>query len=146
MKHLPVLLLILVNTVAFGQPGEEKFVPVQVKPDYEGGMNAFFEYIYDNLEYPPTAVEEEVEGKVFVEFVIDTTGAILDKTIKVAKSIHPLLDSEAVRLLQESPDWIPGRITPNGKPAKVRMVLPVQFEIDKKTRRKMKKAAKQNSQ
>ncbi len=147
MKYVLVLLLALTTTtLSFGQQEEEIFEPVQVPPNYKGGMTAFFKYVHNNLEYPPTAAREGVEGKVFVQFVVDSTGAIIDDSVKVFQSLHPQLDKEAVRLLQESPDWIPGRITPNGTPAKVRMVLPIQFEIDKKTKRKIRKEAKEKIQ
>lgn len=130
MKNVIFLFLVTVSTLGFGQETEheEKFRVVQVQPNFKGGMGKFYKYISKNLEYPIEALENETEGKVFVEFIVDTTGAIIDESVKVVKGVNESLDKEAVRLLRESPDWQPGRLTPKGKAVKVRVILPIIFK------------------
>ena len=78
-----------------------------------------------NLEYPDQARKMGIEGKVFVQFVVDKDGSITE--VKAIKGIEAGCDDEAVRVLENSPVWIPGR--QNGQPVKVRMILPITFKI-----------------
>lgn len=98
---------------------------VDVQPRPEGGMKEFYKYINQNLQYPEDARMARIEGKVFVMFMIDKTGAITN--VRVVKGIGESCDAEAARVIQNSSKWsIPKK---NGKPVKVRMILPITFKL-----------------
>ena len=90
-----------------------------------GGMPAFYEFVSKKLKYPAQARRMGVEGKVFVEFVIERDGSITD--VKAIKGIGAGCDEEAVRVLQSAPKWKPGK--QRGKPVRQRMVLPIAFKL-----------------
>lgn len=104
---------------------EEDSVIVEVPAQFRGGMQAFYEYVGKSLNYPKKARKKKIQGKVVVQFVIDKNGEIID--VEVIKSLHPLLDAEAVRVIQSSPKWIPA--THEGKKVKIRMTMPINFTL-----------------
>lgn len=89
-------------------------------------------WVYQYLRYPPEAVENGIQGTVQVNFVIDKDGKVRD--VKVAKSVDPLLDEEAVRVVSASPKWRPGRL--RGEKVSTSMTIPVEFRLARKTDRK----------
>ncbi len=101
---------------------------IDVKPEFPGGESALLSFIGKNTQYPKEAKEAGIEGKVFLGFVIDKTGKVTN--VEVLKSVHPLLDSEAIRVVKSMPDWKPG--VQRGKKVKVRYQLPINFRLDKK--------------
>ncbi|WP_338812257.1 energy transducer TonB [Bernardetia sp. Wsw4-3y2] len=105
---------------------EQIFTIVEQSPTYEGGMNEFYKYISENLVYPPNAKEKRITGRVFVQFVVDKDGSIIDA--KVVKGADPELDAEALRVIQNSPKWIAGK--QRGKNVKVRLNIPIIFNLD----------------
>lgn len=94
---------------------------------FEGGLGAFYKYVSDEVKYPAQARRIEREGKVFVEFVINRDGSVTD--IKVIKGIGAGCDEEAIRVIQKSPKWTPGK--QRGKPVRQRMVLPINFQLSR---------------
>lgn len=139
---LSLFTLFILSTAAFAQEEKpaEVFVMVEVQPEYPGGMVEFYKYIMKNMRYPDYARKNSIEGRVHVQFEIDTTGAIVKESVVVHRGVHESLDQEAVRLLQECPDWKPGRHTRGGAPAKVRMIVPITFRLDSKAAKKKKGA------
>ena len=101
-------------------------VKIDVPPQFEGGMQSFYEYVGKSLKYPRKARKKKAQGRVFVQFVVDKDGSIID--VKVLKGVHPKLDEEAARVIRESPKWIPA--THEGKIVKVRMTIPISFTLD----------------
>ena len=104
---------------------EEIFVIVEQKPTPKGGMQAFYEYVGKEFEYPRQARELRIEGKVFVQFVIEKDGSITG--VKVARGIGAGCDEEAMRVVKNAPKWNPGK--QRGQPVRVRMVLPITFKL-----------------
>jgi len=104
---------------------EEIFTIVEDPAAPVGGMTAFYKYVGEKIKYPPQARRMGVEGRVFVEFVIDRDGSITD--VRAVKGIGAGCDEEAVRILQAAPKWKPGK--QRGKPVKQRMVLPITFKL-----------------
>ena len=94
-------------------------------PEFEGGMNAFLKYVAKHTNYPSRARGLGVEGKVFVEFIIDTKGKVTQ--VKAIKGIGAGCDEEAVRVLKNAPSWTPGK--QRGVPVKVKMVVPINFTL-----------------
>lgn len=86
-------------------------------------------WVYQYLKYPQKAVEEGIQGRVMVDFIIDKEGNVTD--VKVVRSVDPLLDDEAVRVVSASPKWRPGRV--NGAKVRTSMTIPVEFILEKKS-------------
>ena len=110
-------------------PKEEEnkvFDVVEEQPSFPGGMGALMQWLNDNINYPPIAAENGIEGRVIVQFVVSKTGAISD--VKVARGVDPSLDKEAVRVVSKMPNWTPGK--QNGTNVNVRFTLPVQFRLN----------------
>ena len=104
---------------------DQIFLVVEETAAPTGGMPAFYEYVAKKLKYPAQARRMGIEGKVFVEFVIERDGTITD--VKAIKGIGAGCDEEAVRVLQSAPKWKPGK--QRGKPVRQRMVLPIAFKL-----------------
>ncbi|MFV0539302.1 MAG: TonB family protein [Dysgonomonas sp.] len=94
-------------------------------PSYPGGETAMQAFIRQNLEYPAEAQKKEIEGRVYLQFIVTEIGEISD--IEVSRSVHPLLDNEAIRVVKMMPKWIPA--TENGEPIKAVFELPMQFRL-----------------
>ncbi len=108
---------------------EPVFVLVENPPVFEGGdLSKFATYIQKHLKYPPEAAQAGLEGKIFVSFIVDSTGKVTD--IKILRGIDSLLDEEAIRVISQSPKWKPG--FQRGKPVNVQFTVPVNFKLDRK--------------
>ena len=100
---------------------------VESEPSFmNGGRTAFLKYVSERLRYPSHARKIGIEGKVFVQFVVDKSGQMTD--IQVIKGIGAGCDEEVLRILKEAPKWSPGK--QRGVPVKVRMVVPVHFQLN----------------
>ena len=104
---------------------DEVFTIVEDQPEPRGGMGAFYQYVNKNIKYPNQARRMNIEGKVFVQFVIDKEGNITE--VQAVKGIGAGCDEEAVRVIQNAPKWKPGK--QRGRPVKVRMILPITFKL-----------------
>lgn len=96
---------------------------VEEKPEFPGGGSHLVDFINRNRRYPPEAYAEGVQGRVMCSFVINTDGSVTN--ISVIKGVEPTLNTEAVRVLSQMPDWSPGKI--NGTQVPVRVVCTVPF-------------------
>lgn len=109
------------------QPRQEIIEVVEETARFPGGMAAFCEFVGNNLRIPRGA--HGIEGEVYVEFVIDATGAVPPDSVVVLKGFNKSCDHEAVRVIRLSPRWTPG--TQRGNPVAQRMVLPVKFRVSR---------------
>jgi TonB family protein len=107
--------------------GEEIFEVVDEQPVPIGGIQEYYKYVAKNLRYPQAAAKLGIEGRVFIEFIITKDGSVVNA--KCIKGIGDLCDSEAVRVISNSPNWIPGK--KNGENVNVKMVLPITFKLGK---------------
>ena len=108
------------------QDDGEVYTVVEQKPEFPGGQDALFQYIKQNLYYPPTVKADGIQGRAICTFVINTDGSIC--CAEVVKSTgNALLDREAVLLIKNMPAWTPG--TQNGKPVRVKYMIPIVFKI-----------------
>jgi protein TonB len=98
---------------------------VEEQPSPVGGYSAFYEYIGKKLKYPAQARRMGIEGKVFIEFIVDKDGSITEVT--VMKGIGGGCDEEALRVIKAAPKWKPGK--QRGQPVKVKMVVPITFKL-----------------
>jgi protein TonB len=94
-------------------------------PSFPGGNAKFYEFIAKNLKYPRRALKANVEGKVVVRFIVAEDGDVSD--VEVLKGIGYDCDEEAIRVLNTSPNWIPGK--QRGRNVKVRVMVPLTFDI-----------------
>lgn len=104
----------------------EIFTEVDEVPSPQGGMTQFFHYVQENLKYPDEAKKNGIEGKVFIEFVVDKSGKINDA--QILKGIGNGCDAEALRIVANSPNWNPG--SKNGQIVNVKLVLPLTFKLN----------------
>lgn len=103
----------------------EVFSPVEVPADFPGGLNKFFKYIDKNMQHKDIFEKQGFRGRVMIQFVIDKDGSIEKESVQVINGINKLCDDEAIRLIKNSPNWIPAE--QNGKKVKMRMMLPITF-------------------
>ncbi|HYX07946.1 MAG TPA: energy transducer TonB, partial [Bacteroidales bacterium] len=107
---------------------EEVFFIVEDMPTFQGKpVDNFRNYIADNIVYPEVAAKNGIEGKVFVQFKVTSTGKVADA--KVVRGVDPALDAEALRVIKSSPDWEPGK--QRGKKVCVMFTFPIKFELGK---------------
>ncbi len=118
------------NIASLSMPPEEEkvdeiFTIVEENPAPVGGFKAFYDYVSKNLHYPRKAKQLGIEGRVFVQFVVEKDGSLTD--VHVVKGIGGGCDEEAVRVISGAPRWNPGK--QRGRPVRVRMILPVVFKL-----------------
>ena len=104
---------------------EPVFEVAEVMPEFPGGPQALFEFIRDNLKYPQEAIDNQTEGRVILQFVVDKRGKV--NNIQVKRSIDPALDRAAIDVVRALPAWKPGM--QNGKQVNVRYTLPIVFKL-----------------
>ncbi len=105
---------------------EEVFSQAEEMPQFPGGEAAMRQYIRTNLQYPKKAKNKNIQGKVYLNFTVSSTGKVKD--VKVAQSLDKELDAEAVRIIESMPLWTPGK--QNGIPVAVKQYLPIEFKLD----------------
>lgn len=106
------------TTKVFGDIAEQM-------PSFPGGDRKLMEYLESSIQYPPRCEESCVQGRVIVTFVVERDGSI--SQAKIAKSLDPLLDAEALRVVNAMPKWIPGR--QDGVTVAVKYTIPVTFRL-----------------
>jgi TonB family protein len=90
-----------------------------------GDMEAFYNYLIENIEYPGECFEQNIEGRVFISCIVQKDGSITHA--EVYKSAHPSLDAEALRVIRYAPKWIPA--TSAGKPIATKVIIPISFDL-----------------
>lgn len=104
---------------------EEVFMVAEQMPEFPGGMKEMLKFLQENVKYPENAMKNNVQGRVIVQFVIEKDGTPTE--FKVARSVDPDLDAEALRVLQTMPKWKPGM--QRGKIVRVKFTVPVSFKL-----------------
>ncbi|MCX2742889.1 TonB family protein [Mangrovivirga sp. M17] len=121
---------IIDNTVETEKPKEEIIENkvhdfVEQSAHFPGGQEAWMKYLNNNLKYPAKARRMGIEGRVYIQFIIDKTGELTN--IKVVKPIGGGLDEEALRVIKNAPKWNPGK--QRGREVRQRMTIPVYFRL-----------------
>ena len=103
------------------------FALVEVKPLFNGGdpENEFRKWVMNNTIYPAEAQKKGISGRVFVQFIIDTDGSVINATL--LRGVDTLLDAESLRVIKSSPKWTPGKH--EGKTVKVSYTFPFNFQL-----------------
>ena len=98
---------------------------VEVLPEYPGGTASMFEFIQKNVKYPESAKEKGIEGRVFIQFVVEKDGSL--SSFQVLRGVSDDIDAEAIRVLKAMPKWKPGMN--NGEPVRVQYTMPFKFQL-----------------
>lgn len=108
---------------AEGTPSANVFRYVEQMPEFPGDINKF---IAQNIRYPKEDIKNQVEGRVFTQFIVNEDGSLSD--VHVIRGVSATIDAEAIRLVQSMPKWKPGK--QNGKAVKTYYNLPLTFKLD----------------
>jgi len=101
------------------------FVIVEDMPEFKGGEKALLKYIAEHVVYPEIAKENDIQGTVYVKFVVNEKGKVTN--VGLLRGVDPLLDKEAIKVIESLPDWKPGK--QSGKNVKVSMQVPIKFQL-----------------
>ena len=107
------------------EPTDKVYQVVEQMPTFKGGDAALMKYLSENIKYPEAAEKAGEQGRVVVSFTVEKDGAVAD--VKVARSVTPTLDAEAVRVIKAMPKWVPGK--QDGQLVRVRYNVPVSFKL-----------------
>jgi TonB family protein len=110
--------------------GKEVFTAVENTPTFPGGQKAFEKFLAQTIKYPAEAVKNKVQGRSIITFIIEKDGSLTD--LKVVRALGNGTDEEAIRALQASPKWKPGK--QNGHTVRVQYTVPVSFVLDKNSK------------
>ena len=97
------------------------------EPKFKGGLEALYKYLSGNIHYPVDAKKNNIQGKVFLSFVVDNDGSITN--VRVVRGIGSGCDEEALRVIKSSPKWVPGKIY--GIPVRVQYAVPISFSLQR---------------
>lgn len=117
----------IINAAPEDEEAEDKiFEIVEEQPVPPGGsIEAMLKWIQKNLEYPEIALENDIQGRVIVQFVVERDGSV--SQLKVVRGVDPALDKEAVRVISSMGKWQPGK--QRGKAVRSRYSVPIIFKI-----------------
>lgn len=105
---------------------EAPFLSVEMMPEFEGGNRELYRWLSQNLNYPSAAARNNIQGKVFLNFIVEKDGSI--SHAKVLKGIGFGCDEEALRVVTKMPKWKAGR--QNGNLVRVSFTLPINFQLE----------------
>jgi protein TonB len=132
MKNFTITLLFILGctSISYGQDSksteQQPLTFAEQMPEFPGGKDALLAFLQKNIKYPVKALEEEIDGKVIVNIIINIDGTI--SNAKVTKAIGGGCDEEALRVINNMPNWIPGK--QGGELVPVYFDVPVTFKID----------------
>ena len=106
--------------------------PFMESPEFVGGLDSLYSYLSSSTEYPEKAIDNNIQGKVIVYFIVEKSGDIVG--VKISKSADPLLDEEALRVVRDMADWTPGKV--HNLPARIGFNLPIVFDLQAQKRKK----------
>ncbi len=108
--------------------GKVIYIKAEIDPAYPGGDAAMMKYLNDNINYPMSARDEGMEGTVFIDFVVDENGNVIDVTaVDFVGDENQALKDEAIRLVKSMPKWLAG--TQHGKAVSSTFSIPITFQL-----------------
>ena len=113
------------SSTTASETSETPLEVAEIMPEFPGGTEALLSFIKDNLKYPQKAIDEQTEGRVIVQFVIDKTGKV--SSPEVIRGVTSELDQAALDIVSALPDWKPGE--QDGQKVNVKYTLPVVFKL-----------------
>jgi TonB family protein len=143
IKHTLSALIIMIIGLSSLHAQDEIFMVVEKVPQFPGGESARIAFMGSNIRYPQEAMEEGIQGTVYVSFVVEKDGSI--SNIKILRDIGGGCGQEAVRVVSMMPKWEPG--TQRGKAVRVQFNMPVTFTLsDGNEKRKKRRGNKQGTE
>jgi len=131
MKNLLVLCFTLFGITnlysqnqSSSKDADKVYTTVQTKPQFPGDIN---KYLADHISYPEDAKKNNVQGTVYISFVVEKDGSVSGVT--ALRKVNPSLDAEAISVISSSPKWKPGM--QDGMPVRVQYTVPVQYTLVK---------------
>lgn len=103
------------------------FKIVECMPEFPGGMKGCLDFIQTEMCYPEEAKKAGIQGRVILQFIIEKDGTPAQP--RIVRSVHPLLDKEALRIIRQMPKWTPGK--QDGKPQRLLYTIPISFRLPK---------------
>ena len=143
MKRILLVLLVISFSKSnlFGQEADSTFTQIEQPAEFPGGVGEFLNYISKNMKYPKAAWKKRIGGKVIVEFYVNADGTVDKDSIRtlsieeVSKTIseerareittNESLVKEAIRVISQSPNWVPGR--KRNIPVRQKVIFPIKF-------------------
>ena len=104
---------------------EDKNLIPEIMPKYIGGEEALYKYLFNTVNYPKSARDNNIQGTVYIKFIIGYDGSVED--VDVVRSVNPLLDAEALKVIKEMPKWTIAKS--HNRPARVTFTLPIKFKL-----------------
>jgi TonB family protein len=130
MKHF--LTLLIFTSIGFSAVAQQDTVKEEmiydmpeIMPEFIGGPDALEDFVKKNIVYPPDAKAKGIQGKVYIQFVVEKDGTVTNEVVR--RGVNPLLDAEALRVAKLLPAFKPG--TMRGKKVRVRYTLPIVFSL-----------------
>ena len=108
--------------------GDKVFQETEVPAEPRDGHQAFYQYIAENIMYPESAKQEGIEGKVYVQFVVNKDGSIAADEVEVLRGFNPECDEAALDVIRNMPSW--KNAEQDGLPVRQKIVLPINFKLD----------------
>lgn len=125
VKTMPVVAGRPDGAISLQSPKGKIYDVVEELPGFPGGVGAMMDFLAKNIKYPVDAQRANKEGRVIVVFVVEKDGMI--SSARIARSVYPSLDAEALRVVKAMPKWTPGK--QKGKPVRVKFNIPVLFQL-----------------
>ena len=126
MKNIFLALCFLaIGLSGIAQTNDSIYTRVEVMPEFPGGLEAMSKFIGENLKYPDKSREAGIEGTVYIRFIVDAQGRVIQT--EIVRGVNEELDSETRRVVKMMPQWTPGR--QDGKAVPVYFMLPVKFSL-----------------
>jgi len=107
-------------------PTPKTYISVQEMPEFPGGDQAVLDYIYLNFKYPKNTIDNNITGKVYVEFVVNEFGKVVE--VRVLRGLDESSTKEAIRVVSSLPEWKPGK--QDGNPVRVKFVVPIVLSLE----------------
>jgi protein TonB len=139
LKTAVKIMALIVVTICFNASAQQKpnppvakkskegavYVSVEKSPQFPGGQNALTKYLATSVKYPVEDKQKKLQGKVFIEFVVEPDGKV--SNVKAIRGPSETLKAEAIRTIANSPKWIPGK--QDGKVVRAQFIIPINFTL-----------------
>jgi len=117
--------LLIMPFMAHAQEEEEIYTVVEQTPQFPGGEKARVDFIKNNLKYPESARKNNVEGTVYITFVVEKDGSVTE--VEILRGIEENCNKAALEVVKSMPKWKPGK--QRGKPVRVQFNMPIRFKL-----------------
>jgi len=128
MKKYLILIAFLLPVIFFAGCNREDntiYTKADKDPQFPGGMDKFYKFLSDNIQYPVEERENNVQGRVIIAFVVEKDGSL--GNFEILRGVSRHINNESIRVLKVSPKWKPAII--NNKPVRMQYTIPIAFTL-----------------